>query len=312
MKPLLHPAVTVVRRDRRTLQAGTVADRPILVEDRPGTAAILRLCDGTRDIAMLAAMTGLEPGEARATVASLVAAGLLLDAETWAGTAGRELVAEAVALSAAGHDAREVRRRVRSRSRCRVEVHADPATQPLAEAVMAVLATGGVTATSATVDSPTLVLVLSTGPCPREVVDVLTGAGVPHLPVVCESTSVRLGPLVRPGTTPCVRCDDRDRAGWDRSWPFVLAQHARPIASTAGHPSPLPAATRWRFAVTIAEQVLDYGDARPAATEGSVLVLGPGPDDRHEHVLAQAVGCACQIVEAATGPEVAPGVRMTA
>lgn len=51
-------------------------------------------------------------------------------------------------------------------------------------------------------------------------------AGVPHLPVVVRQHTVLLGPLVRPGQGPCLRCLDLHRGDRDRAWPRLLSQLA--------------------------------------------------------------------------------------
>jgi hypothetical protein len=53
-------------------------------------------------------------------------------------------------------------------------------------------------------------------------------AGTPHLPLVLRGTGAEVGPLVRPGTGPCLRCLDLTRADLDPGWPAVLAQLTRP------------------------------------------------------------------------------------
>lgn len=47
---------------------------------------------------------------------------------------------------------------------------------------------------------------------------------VPHLSVVVREGDVVVGPLVRPGTDPCLRCLDLHRTALDPAWPGVLAQ----------------------------------------------------------------------------------------
>jgi len=52
----------------------------------------------------------------------------------------------------------------------------------------------------------------------------LTGDGTPHLPVVLREADVVVGPFVRPGRTPCVRCVEGHRADLDPQWPLVADQ----------------------------------------------------------------------------------------
>lgn len=95
----------------------------------------------------------------------------------------------------------------------------------------------------------------------------LMADGVPHLSVLLRETSVLVGPLVRPGRTPCLRCVDLHRAGVDQHWPTVAAQLAvrRPLpeetvlSAVAG---PLAAA-----------QALAHLDGRRSAVEGAAIEL---------------------------------------
>lgn len=47
-----------------------------------------------------------------------------------------------------------------------------------------------------------------------------------HLSVVIRETDLVVGPLVRPGATPCLRCLDLHRTDMDDAWPRVAAQVA--------------------------------------------------------------------------------------
>ena len=54
--------------------------------------------------------------------------------------------------------------------------------------------------------------------------DGLLGRGIAHLPVTLLETTVTVGPLVSPGTGPCLRCVGLHRADRDPDWPLVAAQ----------------------------------------------------------------------------------------
>lgn len=94
---------------------------------------------------------------------------------------------------------------------------------------------------------------------------------VAHLSVVAREASVLVGPLVRPGVTPCLRCLDLHRTDADPDWPALAAQLAcragdaveSVLAAVAG---PLAAA-----------QVLAFVDGRTATVEGATLEV-PLPD----------------------------------
>lgn len=55
---------------------------------------------------------------------------------------------------------------------------------------------------------------------------------LPHLAIVFDDTGARVGPLVEPGSGPCLRCLDLVRRDADGAWPVIAAQLAgRPAAS---------------------------------------------------------------------------------
>jgi bacteriocin biosynthesis cyclodehydratase domain-containing protein len=54
----------------------------------------------------------------------------------------------------------------------------------------------------------------------------LMAAEVVHLSVVLREADVLVGPLVRPGTSPCLRCLDLHRTEADPAWPVLAAQLA--------------------------------------------------------------------------------------
>jgi ThiF family len=54
----------------------------------------------------------------------------------------------------------------------------------------------------------------------------LMAAEIVHLSVVVREADLLVGPLVRPGTSPCLRCVDLHRAEADPAWPVLAAQLA--------------------------------------------------------------------------------------
>lgn len=47
---------------------------------------------------------------------------------------------------------------------------------------------------------------------------------IPHLPVVFGDRAVTLGPIVEPGTGPCLYCLERHRSDSDPAWPAIASQ----------------------------------------------------------------------------------------
>ncbi|QCB93044.1 ThiF family adenylyltransferase [Cellulomonas shaoxiangyii] len=68
----------------------------------------------------------------------------------------------------------------------------------------------------------------------------LTSSGVPHLSVVVRATDALVGPCVRPGADPCLRCLDLHRTDADPAWPRLLAAATARPDSTAGGPAAPP------------------------------------------------------------------------
>jgi len=65
----------------------------------------------------------------------------------------------------------------------------------------------------------------------RCLTDALARAGRVHLITRLEADRAVVGPLVVPGATPCVRCQDLVRCRYDPSWPLLVAQLCRARAA---------------------------------------------------------------------------------
>lgn len=97
---------------------------------------------------------------------------------------------------------------------------------------------------------------------------VLMSAGVVHLSVVVREADVLVGPLVRPGSSACLRCLDLHRTDADERWPAVVAQLASPAsAHGAGEESVLAAIA----GALAAGQVLAQLDGIAPRTLGAAL-----------------------------------------
>ncbi|WP_374007085.1 hypothetical protein [Leifsonia sp. LS-T14] len=72
---------------------------------------------------------------------------------------------------------------------------------------------------------------------------------VPHLPIVFGDTGVTVGPYVRPGRGPCLRCLDLHRTDDDPAWPAMATQlHTR---TPPGETAVVAAATAARVAAVL-------------------------------------------------------------
>jgi bacteriocin biosynthesis cyclodehydratase domain-containing protein len=120
-------------------------------------------------------------------------------------------------------------------------------------------------------DRPDLVVLIEHGAANATAAGRLVSLDQPHLSVVIREDDIVVGPLVRPGAGPCLRCLDLHRGDRDPAWPSVLAQVLRPSAGTL-HPEETAVSTL--AAGLVALQVLAHldGTAEPA-TVGATLEI---------------------------------------
>lgn len=299
--PLVAAAAPLPRYPRLARPAWRRAPDAVQFGLRPEAASVLdgltpplvRLVlglDGTRGVARVvaeAAGAGASPDAARALLDALHRAGLLTgpgDGEpgTRAGTVvvvhggGRIGVALAGLLVASGVG----RVRVAATGTVRADdtgtgLRPDDVGRPAARAAAEALARLGgppvrdaAAARRATARPDVVVLAAGAHPDPVVAAELLTGRRA-HLAVgvdqdIPDAPAGLVGPLVLPGRSPCLRCDDLARAAVDPAWPRLAAE-------LAGERPVVPVALAATVAAVAAEQVLALLDAGPA---------GPGPDDR--------------------------------
>lgn len=197
----LRPGLPVLNRDDDTLQVGLRPPLSIHLPRHPDVVALLRaLRHGASDL----------PRSATATAAlrTLRGADMLCEPGSAPGPARAQFGEDAV-------------RRARARAEHRVGLWADPPADAL---LTALLADADLARDD---DRPTVRVIITTGPIPREEVDPLQRAGVPHLLVTASATGWRLGPFVEPGRGACLRCVDAHEAVEDPRLPLLIEQAAR-------------------------------------------------------------------------------------
>lgn len=258
----------MLRRDAHHLQIGTSPG--IVVDDRPGLRAFLRLLDGVRDVDQLRRLARADVPELDADVADVLA----------------PLLASGAVVDARDQQVRP--------PRLRVAVHDDPRSRPLGGAVERALTDLGVRDVHA--PEPDLLVVISCGEPPRGVFEEAHRLGITHLPVVVDEDRVRIGPTVIPGRTPCVSCLDLNRTEWDHAWPALLPQLGRaPWSSTP----PVPAPLAYAAAADVAVEAQAIAAGEPPRTAGQVLAVGPAHDARDTWPVAFHHGCSCALLPAA-------------
>jgi bacteriocin biosynthesis cyclodehydratase domain-containing protein len=96
----------------------------------------------------------------------------------------------------------------------------------------------------------------------------------PHLAVLASEAIGVVGPLVRPGSTACLRCLDLARAERDPAWPLVLAQVIGRDADPSGCDPILEAAVAAQ-AAAVAVAVADRAPLALAAINGTLELVLP-------------------------------------
>lgn len=139
---------------------------------------------------------------------------------------------------------------------------------------------------------PDLYVVGSPGPVPRASLDDWLCEGAPHLVLAGTGApgSLRLGPLVEPGLTACVRCVDAAEAAHDPRRTLVVEQLAA-LPARSPDPALLALAVAW----AAREAAAYVGGGRPVTWSATVDLDGAAPVvrawERHPHC-----GCAWDVM----------------
>lgn len=283
----------MLRRDGSHLQVGTSPG--VVLADRPGLLAFMRLIDGVRDVQRLTDLaTSAIPelrDDVRVLLRELELAGVVFDASAWEFPRSPALASEARHALVAGHDPGVVARR----GSFRVALHHDAAAQPLAAAVERLLDDCGISTSDHS--DPGLLVLIGGGEPSRRVAESAMRLGLDHLWVVVDEDRIRLGPFVRPGLTPCLGCHDHTRADWDRAWPGLVDQFGRHSATIT--PGATSALVRASAAIEVAAEVLAHCDRQPLRTSGRILVVGPRHEERSDWPVGFHHSCDCALLPAA-------------
>lgn len=132
--------------------------------------------------------------------------------------------------------------------------------------------------------------------------------GIPHLSLVSQGHRVLVGPLVRPGPGPCLRCLDLHRRDRDAAWPALLAQLTPPVP--VGRAEPVVAeSTLTAVAAGVAAMLVHtYLDGQPVPAGVTTEVALPWPRLEHRRWTPHP-GCHCAV--SAGGMSERPGARVT-
>ncbi len=99
----------------------------------------------------------------------------------------------------------------------------------------------------------------------------LMGEGIPHLSVVVREADVVVGPFVRPGTSPCVRCVELARADEDPHWPEL----ARLLLVSGGPEFEETSLTAAAAAIATGQVLAALDGATPRAAGACLEICAP-------------------------------------
>jgi hypothetical protein len=179
----------------------------------------------------------------------------------------------------------------RVRQSLRVDLAHDGPSTGLARITTTLLARSGVTVGP----DADLVIIASSGEPDRTALADVVRCRVAHLVVVMEGDAVRIGPVVVPGSTPCIECTDLHRAAWDPAWLALVPQFGRAVPHGAGD------LTQHVAAAEVVATCLAFADAAPDGhwRPGQIRTVGP---DRRVRVVGHAAfhpRCACALLSVA-------------
>ncbi len=298
VKPALKAGLLPLWRDRDTVQIGIDARRAVALAGVGRAASVLGLLDGSRDRAEViaaAASSGVPADLAERMLTLLAAAGALDDFPAAAlralpGDQRNRLRPELAAASLAAGDGDGGARILARRAAAMVHVYGPGR---IGAEIADLLGTAGVGQLAFAADDqhqlPDLAIVL--GPAADARRARLMAGLVPHLAVSAGEAIGVVGPLVRPGSTACLRCIDLAKAELDPAWPLILAQLARRQASPAACDAVLAAAVAAQAAGQ-ALACIDRTGRAPAAENGTLELALPDWQWRRRTWLPHRA-CAC-------------------
>lgn len=330
------------RRGPDAVQFGTRGDRALVLDGlTPPLVRMVVGLDGTRGLARVVAeatAAGASPDAARALLDVLHHAGLLRGADEVTGRlgpggrtrgvvvvhgAGRVGVALACLLAASGVGRVRVAATgtVLARDTGTGLLDADVGRPAVHAAADAVTRSGGPAlgdveaARRATVRPDLIVLTAGRHPDPVVAAELAT-SGRPHLVVGVDDLDDDpgdgravgvVGPLVLPGRTACLRCDDLARTAVDPAWPRVAAD----LAGARPAVPPALAAAVAAVAADHALALLDTGFVDPPAADrpaslGAQLLLDPRRGTWRTVPRPAHPACGCGAPVAAPGRVTAP------
>ena len=288
MRPMLKPALVPMWRSDTALQLGLDAAHARVIDgfDDNGRL-ILSLLDGTRDLPQIhaaARSAGVDRAAVDAVLAALSRSSLLDDASLDATVLrqldlnardrlGPELAALSLLHPEPGHaPATLVRRRKARLAVAGPPVLVDRIVELLDAAGISRLTVHPTLAALAPAHvgrrAPDFVVLATVGVLDYESFPVLDHLTIPHLAVSVRELTAIVGPLVLPGRSSCLHCQELQRADRDPSWPSLALQFRRSSEQLR-----CPAALAAMAAATATVQVVSHLDGDPPPTVGGSLEI---------------------------------------
>jgi hypothetical protein len=282
-RPALKPGLRRLWRDDSTLQLGLDPRRAVVLTGLPARMSrLLDYLDGTLDragVLRAAAELGIDPRTTARFLSALQEAGTLDDATVAPSLGSKELEHLAPDLASLslltgrvdGGSTELARRRS-----ARVWVCGESRLAGSVADLLRVAGVGSVVAsTSEPGEAPDLVIVSPKGHVEPPLRERLLREATPHLLAIVQELTGVIGPLVLPGRTACLRCQDLHRSSRDDAWPLLAAQ-------LAGRPRGYVEACDSTLATIVAgyaaSQALSYLDGtipNPPTMNGSLEITLP-------------------------------------
>lgn len=298
MRPALRLGLLAAWRDRDTIQLGVDARRAVAVTGMSEAADVIRLLDGSRDrdqVIADARSSGVPAAVVDRVLTVLATAGVLIDypaqlLRSLPVELRRLLLPVLASASLSGQDSDGGARLLARRTETTVAV---TGYGPVAATIADLLTRSGLTARRENCGAPPGQADLSVlvGRQQPEHVAELVRLRRPHLAVLASEAIGIVGPLVRPGSTACLRCLDLARSGQDPAWPLVLAQVAGRDADPSGC-DPILAAAVAAQAAAVALAVADRTPLALAAINGTLELVVPAWQWRRRS-WSPHPGCSC-------------------
>jgi hypothetical protein len=290
MRPILLPGTHVLRRDADTLQVGLDPAERILLRDTPRHRRLVLQPPVGDSLALLEGALLPDDGALRA---SLPRADDDPDS-VWA----RHSLASRARQQVSG----QATRLVPENTIVLVQAYGATPAEQLADDVRRLVRRTGLPAPPQRPTGPRrdpapreLHVVVAVGEPPREPLDRLVDADVPHVLLRFVEGRAVVGPLVAPRATACLRCLDLHRTEGDRGWPLLLEQYTRLSRNDRvdGIPEPVDAATAAAATAWVVRDVAAYLTGGSPITWSRTLTMSPELVELVLQEWPQRPDCAC-------------------